>query len=214
MASPATRTPLRQDFSTVSTTTNPGLPTTPQHALREAQQQRTARPGPGHQQHPYAVLATGTDEGFLLSPQGTPHSQRFDAACFDGVSAGPQQDCMGIPYDAYGGQISLMIKKNQGGFANNMAGSYLDLDHSDSALSTPTFMTFDESTAASQGWMSEGETASTRRTSRRISNGIMDRVSKFENMGADGLSRPVTPPPHQNANSKSTRPRIFIRNTG
>jgi len=150
------------------------------------------------------LAAAGHGEGFLISPQGTPHSQRFDGDCFEGLPAGQQQDCMGIPYDAYGGQLDLMMKKNQAGFAaNNMTGQYLDLDHADSTLSTPTFMTFDESAAASQGWMSEGETASTRRTSRRISNGIMDRVAKFENMHTDGVQRPVTPP-NQNGNGKST----------
>jgi len=128
MATPANRTPLRQDFSTVSNTTNQGLPTTPQHVLREAQQQRTARPGPGQQQH-YVAMAAAHDERFLISPQGTPHSQRFDAACFEGVPGSQQQDCMGIPYDAYNGQISLMVKKNQAGYPNNMnVGQYLDLD--------------------------------------------------------------------------------------
>lgn len=61
-----------------------------------------------------------------------------------------------------------------------------------SALSTPTFADFQESTAGAPGWISEGDTASSRRGSRRISNGIMDRVAKFENMG-DVPSRPLTP---------------------
>ena len=171
--------------------------------MRETQQQRTARPGSGQQQQQHhAALAAAHDEGFLISPQGTPHSQRFNAACFEGLPV-QQQDCMGIPYDAYNAQMNLMMRKSQPGYAhNNMAGGqYLDLEQPDSALSTPTFMTFDESAAASQGWMSEGETASTRRTSRRISNGIMDRVAKFEGMHVEGGQRPMTPP-SQNANSK------------
>ncbi len=193
-ASPATA--MRQDFSTVSnTTTNPGLPSTPQHVLREAQQQRTARPGPGQ---PYASMAH--DENFLISPQGTPYSQRFDAACFDGVRAEQeQQDCTPVQYDPFGRPINVIICKNQLSFANNMAGMQdFELFGPQSTLSTPTFVAFQESPTGTQGWLSEGETATTRRTSRRISNGIMDRVSRFENMAVEGAQRPTTPPP-QNA---------------
>lgn len=201
---------MRQAFSTVSNATNPGLPTTPQHVLREAQQQRIARPGPSQ---PYANVPQ--DENFLISPQGTPHSQRFDAACFDASHGAlqqhqqhhqQQQDCLSASYDAYSGPLNVVVKKNQAGFAssnnNGMAGTQdYGLFGPDSALSTPTYVTFQDSPAGAQGWISEEETSSTRRTSRRISNGIMDRVAKFEGMGGpEGGQRPVTPP-NQNEQS-------------
>uniref|UniRef100_A0A0B7JP44 pH-response transcription factor pacC/RIM101 n=2 Tax=Bionectria ochroleuca TaxID=29856 RepID=A0A0B7JP44_BIOOC len=90
--------------------------------------------------------------------------------------------------------------QNQASFGQNMNVSKdFELFTTDSALSTPTFMNFAESPSA-PGWISEGETSSTRRSSRRISNGIMDRVSKFENLGLDNVSRPITPP-HADANN-------------
>ncbi|KAI1082142.1 hypothetical protein F5B20DRAFT_23769 [Whalleya microplaca] len=183
MQSPTT--PLRQEFTTVSNNTNIGL-TTPQHVPREAQQQRIARPGP---QQAYANLAS--DENYLLSPHGTPQMQNFEMPCFDGL---PSQQEMELGFGIYNGSMNAMAK-NQESFSTNMtASSDFDLLPS-STLSTPNFVNFQESPIAGQGWISEGETASTRRNSRRISNGIMDRVSKFENnMGAEVPQRPLTPP--------------------
>lgn len=59
---------------------------------------------------------------------------------------------------------------------------------------------FPPAATSPQGWASEDDTSSTRRASRRVSNGIMDRVSKFEGMAME-MQRPATPP-HQNDNSK------------
>lgn len=184
-------TPLRQDFTTVSEQTNTGLTTTQQHVLREAQQQRIARPGHGQ---PYANMAN--DENYLISPHSTPHSRRFDAACYDRLTASPQQpDCVGVGYDMYGAPINLAVKRSPASFTNNMAGAQdFELFGQESSLSSPTFMNFQESPTTAQGWTSEGDTSSTRRSSRRISNGIMDRVSKFENMGMETVQRPMTPP--------------------
>jgi regulatory protein SWI5 len=205
MASPATQ--FRQEMNTVSNNTNQGLSTTPQHVLREAQQQRTARPGHGQ---PYINMAPH-DENFLISPQGTPHSQRFETARFDGQ----QPDCMSLPYDVYAGPVNVIIKKNQPNYAGDgmMPTQDFELFAPDSALSTPTFVTFQESASAS-GWLSEGETSSTRRTSRRISNGIMDRVAKYEGMGVEGIQRPATPP-SQNAPSTSmlTKNKVMAADT-
>ncbi|KAG5931115.1 hypothetical protein E4U53_001942 [Claviceps sorghi] len=152
------------------------------HILQEAQQQRMqARPGP--QQLHYASMAAKEDENFLISPHGTPQSQRFDASCFDGV---PVQ----FPYD--GSSWNMMMQKNHDNFTSNMVESKnFDLYSHDSALSTPTFMTFSDSTAG-QAWSLCDEAAS-RRSTRRISDGIMERVSKFENMGMEGPHRPTTP---------------------
>ncbi|KAI9147807.1 Metallothionein expression activator [Paramyrothecium foliicola] len=152
--------------------------------LREAQQQRIkARPGTHH--HQFVSIASSDNESYLISPHGTPQSQRFDASCFDPSS---------IPFDPYSGQLDLMTQKQQNGFGADVAGTRdFELFTTDSALSTPTFMNFQDSPTA-QGWISEGDTASTRRSSRRISNGIMDRVNKFETLALDDMQRPITPP--------------------
>ncbi|KAH7325032.1 hypothetical protein B0I35DRAFT_174193 [Stachybotrys elegans] len=176
----------RQDYTVSMSTNNTGLANTSQHhVMREAQQQRIkARPGTHH--HSYPPLAPADGDGYLISPHGTPHSQRFDPSCFDPNS---------VPFDAYG-QFNMMMQKNQGTYPGDAAASKdFELFNNDSALSTPTFMNFQESPSA-QGWTSEGDTTSTRRSSRRISNGIMDRVNKFENLGLDDLQRPITPPNH------------------
>lgn len=222
-------TTIRQDYTTVSTSiTNPGPATTPQHVLREAQQQRIARPGHGHpsygdiapppqqqqhhqqqhhlqqqQQHQHQQAQQHANDAFLLTPGGTPHNTHF----MDALSAqGQMADMSGINLDAYM-SMTAMMKKNQANFTNNgMAPSHeFDIFGPDSALSTPTFMTFPEPSPAGsgQGWISEGETASThaRRTSRRISNGILDKVAKFEAMVNTNGQRPTTPPA-QNVNGK------------
>jgi regulatory protein SWI5 len=193
MHSPTT---IRQEFTTVSNGTNTGI-NTPQHVLRETQQQRIARPGPQQQQQPqhaYANLAS--DENYLMSPHGTPQMQGFDGRRFDGLP-GPAQT-VELPYDMYNGPMNHLIKKNQEHCSENNMNPSQDFDlFPPSNLSTPTFMTFQESPAGASGWISEGDTSSTRRNSRRISNGIMDRVTKFENLG-EAQPRPLTPP-QQNA---------------
>jgi regulatory protein SWI5 len=109
--------------------------------------------------------------------------------------------------------MNVVIKTNQASFSqsntNAMAPTQdFELFAPSSTLSTPTFMTFAEAgpSGSQQGWISEGETASThtRRSSRRISNSIMDKVARFEALGngteSMSASRPTTPP-HQNATS-------------
>lgn len=183
-------TTTRPDYTTVSIpVTNSGLATPPQHILREAQQQRTARPGPSHPAY------NDDSDPFLLSPHVTPQHQRFA----DPLSARAQMaDMPGLSFESYIGAIDII--KNQSGFVGGMDGSRdFEFFGSDSAMSTPTFMTFPDSSPAStgQGWISEGETVSTqsRRGSRRISGGIMEKVARFEALGNGDAStqRPCTP---------------------
>ncbi len=76
--SPTTAAPTnRQDYATVSRTTNPGLATTSQHVLREAQQQRIARPGPSQPSNNGFSISQADSENFLLSP--TPHPTANDS---------------------------------------------------------------------------------------------------------------------------------------
>ncbi|KAG6037731.1 hypothetical protein E4U41_004842 [Claviceps citrina] len=182
----------RQDLNKVRMHTNmTGLANTSQHhILQEAQQQRI-QARPGSQQFNYTSMTSHDSENFLISPHGTPQSQRLDASCFDGM---PVQ----FPYD--GGQWSMMMQKNHDNFANNMAESKsFDLYSNDSVLSTPTFMNFQDSPAG-QAW-SICDDPAPQRNARRISNGIMGRVSKFEHMALEGPRRPTTPM-NQDGNSK------------
>ncbi|KAK1753114.1 metallothionein expression activator [Echria macrotheca] len=203
--SPTRPTPtLRQDYTTVSTsTTNQGP--APQHVLREAQQHRIVRPGPGQPNFdPSQPQQDRSSDAFLLTTHTTPHGSHFMDAM---SSQGQMADMNTIALD-YMSSMNAMLSKNQASFANNNAMSThqdFDMFGPDSALSTPTFMTFPEQSPAGtgQGWISESETASThtRRTSRRISGGIMDKVAKFEALGGNSMGpRPVTPP-LQNANN-------------
>jgi regulatory protein SWI5 len=178
----------RQEFTTVSDHTNTGINTS-QHVLRETQQQRIARPGT--QQHAYANLAT--DENYLISPHSTPRGQRF----LDGLG-GPQN--VQSPFDMYSSSpmSNDMAKNHENAYHPSMAAAQdFDLFPS-STLSTPTFMTFQDSPTGAPEWISDSEASNTRRASRRISNGILDRVAKFENLHGDSPSRPLTPP-QQNA---------------
>ncbi|KAI2602608.1 hypothetical protein GGR54DRAFT_494216 [Hypoxylon sp. NC1633] len=177
--------PPRQEFTTVSNATNNTGSITSQHVLREAQQQRIARPGP---QQAYANLAS--DETYLMSPHGTPRSQDFEGQAFGNLTS---QQNIQLDLDLFNAPMDAIIKKNQESFSSNMSAPQDFNQFPSSALSTPTFMSFQDSPTGGPGWISEGESPSTRRSSRRISNGIMDRVAKFENMGLD-VSRPLTPP--------------------
>jgi regulatory protein SWI5 len=110
-------------------------------------------------------------------------------------------DLTAFSFDAYLGGID--ITKNPPSFTNNTGldpGGDFEFFGTDSALSTPTFITFPDSSPASpaQGWISESETASTqsRRASRRISGSIMEKVARFEALGGGvhtSSQRPCTP---------------------
>ncbi len=151
----------------------------------------------------------GIDENnnFLLSPHGTPQSQRF----VNVMPGNRQMDDMSMSFGPYLSQMNAMMQKSQQGY-DNAQGQDFELYAPDSALSTPTFLTFAEASPSEspQGWISEGEATNSRRSSRRVSNGILDRVAKFENMGPEPIQagRPYTPP---GQNDNSTYPFGLIR---
>lgn len=124
----------------------------------------------------------------MISPNHTPHSQRFDASCFESSSA---------PFDAYGEQLNMMMQRNQGSYGNNLS-SAKDFDLF--AVENNQSMPFPNS--PNQAWMADGGNATIRRSARRISDGIMDRVAIFENMNGEEAEGPSTPP-NQNENGKS-----------
>ena len=143
----------------------------------------------------------GIDENnnYIISPQATPQSQRF-------VNVMPKQvqyDDMTMSLGPYLSQMQAMMQNSQSGYGNATTNDF-ELYAPDSAVSTPTFLTFAEaspSESPQQGWISEGEATNSRRTSRRISNGLLDRIAKFENMGAEPIQigRPYTPPQNDNS---------------
>jgi regulatory protein SWI5 len=120
----------------------------------------------------------------------------------------------GLSFETY---LALDMMKSPTSFSNNGAidpSRDFEFFGSGSALSTPTFLTFPDSSPAStcQGWISENDTASTqsRRTSRRISNGIMDKIAKFEALGSGTNTpsqRPSTPD-NQNLDGMRTGSRL------
>lgn len=190
-----------QDFSPVSMNTNTGLAGNPQHhdVLREAQQQSLqAGPGTHANAQNFSFPATGQHGGSaagiyqaynpqyihrqecLVSPHGNPQAQSLDQ------SLDPSH--------------FMSMQRNRSTYANSMDPVNGEYYAANSALSTPTYTEFPEAAGSAQGWTSEGETASTRRTVRRISNGIMDRVNKFETL-ADAAQRAGTPP-NENANGE------------
>ncbi|KAK7969967.1 hypothetical protein PG988_009040 [Apiospora saccharicola] len=171
-------------------TNNSNLP--PMHQFQQQQQQRQRM---SHRRG--MSLDTRRHPMHTPTRQEFPTMQGFDPNCFDGLP--PQQD-MNLQFNFYEAQMNMMMKKNQESFSESMSSPQDFELYPSSSMSTPTFMNFSESPNGGQGWISEGETSHSRRSSRRISNGIMDRVSKFENMhpGMEGSQRPLTPP-HQNA---------------
>ncbi|KAI0802865.1 hypothetical protein GGR55DRAFT_400946 [Xylaria sp. FL0064] len=173
----------RQGYSMVSSTNNStGSANPPQHVVREAQQQRIARPGP---QQAYTNLAT--DENYLVSPSATPQLPCFDQQQWsDGL---PLPSDMSLVFDMYNGSMDVPIKGQQDVYTTSLDSEF-DLFPS-SGISTPNIVNFQENLISASGWMSESESANMK---RRVSNGIADRVNKFENLSQEPLQRPLTPP--------------------
>ncbi|CAK7202945.1 Metallothionein expression activator [Sporothrix eucalyptigena] len=183
-----------------SANTNPRQSTTQQHVMQETQQQRTVRSGIEAQQ-----FAKQSREQALLFAQQQRQQQQQQQQ-----QRQQQQDCADASFDFYNGPTAAMMRKtlSGGGLPIQQQDFQLFASPNVHGLQSPTgFMNlqdasnvtgFPPSAASPQGWASEDDTSSTRRASRRVSNGIMDRVSKFEGMAMD-LQRPATPP-HQNDN--------------
>jgi regulatory protein SWI5 len=161
--------------------TNQGYQTTQQHILRETQQQRLVRPG---QQFNF-----DNDENYLSSPAVTPQRQSFDAGCMDYVDRNSHSQF------SYSGPINTIMNVNPNNF--NGANDF-NLFSSDGQLTPSAFLDF------SAGFENANETTNSantsKRSSRRISGGIMNRVAQFENIAMQS-QRPITPP-NQNVSSK------------
>ncbi|KAL2151139.1 hypothetical protein VTH82DRAFT_6237 [Thermothelomyces myriococcoides] len=155
--------------------------------------QRTPRSSIDHS----SFIEQEARDNFLISPQVTPQSRRFT----DAVSSSPHfADFSGLPFDPYSTSPGFFDRPVSRLSGNGIEPApEFDFFNPDTALSTPSFITFPESSPGGpdHGWGSESETASThsRRSSRRISNGIMDKFPDLEAMGGEfgASTRPCTP---------------------
>ncbi|KAH6623332.1 hypothetical protein F5144DRAFT_518321, partial [Chaetomium tenue] len=165
---------------------SPGPATRPQQVLRGAPQQRASRPGLSQN----TFTEQNNTDNFLISPQVTPQSRRFTNAV---PGQGPLTEAHGLPFEAYPRSLAPFERTiNQLNGTGIDPAREFDFFGPDSALSTPSFMTFPDSSPGGegQGWGSETETASThsRRSSRRVSAKFQAAEGGFEPSG-----RPCTP---------------------
>ncbi len=161
--------------------TNPGYQTTPQHILRETQQQRLARPG-------QQFVQFDNDESYLNSPAVTPHRQSFDAGCTNQYVERAQQQ------HSYGGHINQTT--------NYTGNTDFHPYPSTTALTPSEFLDFSAGFESTSQGQNSGHHSRRSSAGRRISGGIVDRVAQFENLAlqSPGVSRPRTPT-HQNVSS-------------
>lgn len=166
-----------QDNNPVSTT-NQGYQTTPQHILRETQQQRLACPG-------QEFTTFDNDENYLNSPIVTPHRPSFDAGC----TTQYRDNGASSPY-TYNGPVNSITNVDLNQFNGN---NDFNLFSNDSSLTPSAFLDFSGGFESSNQVQSNGNS---RRSSagRRISGGIVDRVAQFENLALKSPARPITPP--------------------
>lgn len=169
-----------QDF--MVSNTNIGYQTAQQHILREAQQQRLVRPG-------QQISQFDNDENYLNSPTVTPHRQSFDAGSLSQFSNVNQSQ---YPYS---GPVNTIHNVNPNQFSGN---NDFNLFSNEQVLTPSAFLDF------SAGFDNGNEFVKSenhsRRSSRRISGGIIDRVAQFENLALQSPHRPLTPP-NQNVQS-------------
>lgn len=175
--------PIQQQGQSVSNT-NIGYQTTQQHILRETQQQRLVRPG----QQPFPVY--DNDENHFVSPLVTPHRQSFDSGCSNPYEVQGHQHSY-----SYSGPMNPMIPVDPNFNGNNE----FDFFTTNTAM-TPTFMEFFQDSEVQSVHSQPSSANHSRRSSRRISGVILDRVAQFENLALKSPSRPITPP---DANSTS-----------
>jgi regulatory protein SWI5 len=171
-------------------TTNQGYQTTQQHILRETQQQRLARPGQNFNQF-------DNDENYLNSPTVTPHRESFDAACMNQYGNGDHSQNQNRW--SYSGPINTIINVDP----NQFTGSNdFNLFSNDQILTPSAFLDF--SAGFENGSDATRSETNSRRSSRRISGGIMDQVARYENLTLQSpqTQRPLTPP-NQNVSSRS-----------
>jgi regulatory protein SWI5 len=183
--------------------TNQGFQQKQQHILREAQQQRLARPGQ-LQQSPYLTYTHNNDENYLISPLVSPQRQDFDPGYMNnyGASCQPTQQYLG-----FSGQIDTTIKVNTSEFSHG--NSFISDSYHGLPLTPSTFLDFSaqyDDVAGQQDWGMTIKPSTRQSSRRRISGGIANRVAQFENMAEQPVSRPTTPPNHNGSSKKPNPP--------
>ena len=178
--------PPAQDSNTVSNTNNQGFQTTQQHILRETQQHRLARPG-------QRSINNNNDENCLDSPDVSSQRQNLDPGCVTNFSD-PSRASFTYP-----GLINTNVPLEIADFRSSV-GSDFSLYSGDGSLTPSAY--FDFSAAFDNAGQSSGLSSKRSSFGRRISGGIADRVSQFENLAMQSPlnHRPITPP-NQNAMS-------------
>jgi regulatory protein SWI5 len=199
------RQPSPQENNTVSTTNN-GFHQTQQHILREAQQQRLARPGQQQQAPRHDLL---NDENYLISPLASPQSQCFETEYLNSYGEPREHHS---PYRPYSGQINTIIKPDLSASSgnNHFSGDDPILFTDDGIPSA--YLDFSGELGEGAGQENWGTIRPSTRppSGRRVSGGIADRVAMFEGMiGEQSCSRPITPST-QNASSKSKYERLGL----
>ncbi|KAK6582518.1 hypothetical protein PZA11_004926 [Diplocarpon coronariae] len=159
--------------------TNPGYQTTQtQHILRETQQQRLARPGQNFAQF-------DNDENYLHSPSVTPQRQSFDAGCATPFGQRVSQS----PYQ-YPGPINTIMNVDPNNYSGN---NDFSLYQAEAVMAPSAYLDFSAGFEnASQGTSSASHSRRSS-ASRRISGGIIDRVTQFEHLALQSPCRPTTP---------------------
>jgi regulatory protein SWI5 len=195
-ASPTRGARWGEHWGEVGSAANQGLTSPAQHQSPHGQSQQNIAARPDMPYPSFVPMTPGGDDPFFISPHGTPQSQGFMNS-WESPGLGP------VPFVGYGNQLDMMAHRNLNNYsavpevAESPAG--FDVFGPESAVSTPTFFSVPESPTGS-GWTSEGDTASTKMASRRISNGIMDRVHRYETLSFDDAQNLAIRPPSAGAN--------------
>ena len=170
-------------------TNNLGYQTTQQHIVQEAQQHRLARQG-------QQFATYDNDENYLHSPIVTQRRQLSDTGC----TTHYEEDDNASQY-TYSGPVNMTININPSNF--NGANDF-SLFSNDGSLTPSAFLDFSAGFEHSNSDMPSSENHSRRSSGgRRISGGIVDRVTRFEQLASQlSEKRPMTPP-NQNASSTS-----------
>jgi regulatory protein SWI5 len=163
--------------------TNPGYQTTQQHILRETQQQRLARPG-------QQFVQFDNDENYHNSPAVTPQRQSFDAGCTGPYGEPAHQQHHQYPFS---GPVNTMMGMNPNSFNG---GNDFNLFPTDAPMTPSAYLDFSAAFENVSEGTSSGHHSRRSSAGRRISGGILDRVTQFESLAlqSPGMARPLTPP--------------------
>lgn len=178
--------------------TNTGYQSTPQHILRETQQQRLVRQGP-------QPIYIDNDENYLNTPLVTPQRQSFDTGCasFD-VKHEPVS-----PY-SHPGHFNLANGIDPSTFLQCQDFNLFPIDPSLGQYNYFESGLNYGSPVSNYGQRNELPTR--RMSGKRVSGGILDRVNQYENLTMRSSGRPLTPPDNNTPGRHQARAEILVSN--